>query len=92
MFAIKSDEKSGLENAIDKLLSEMENESADSDEYVTMVDQLVKLYALRDQPQRINLDTLVTVVANLIGIIWIVRYEKEHVLTSKALQFVLKGK
>jgi len=41
-------ELSGLEEAINGVLSEMAGERSDSDEYKKMVDQLVKLYKMQE--------------------------------------------
>jgi hypothetical protein len=84
------DETSGLEKAIDEVYSEMARHSSDDDEYAKMVDQLSKLYSLRETPQRVSPDTLAIVIGNLIGIILIVGHERLHVVTSKALNFVMK--
>lgn len=86
------DESSGLEKAIDSVLVEMAELESSADEYAKMVDQLVKLYSLKevDSKKRISPDTLATVAANLIGIILIVGHERVHVVTSKALNFVMK--
>lgn len=92
MFAKKTDEKSGLNDAIDKLLTRMSNVSSTSEEYTTMVDHLTKLYALKEQPKRVSPDTMATVLGNLIGIVLIVGHERAHVITSKALLFVQKLK
>lgn len=35
-------------------------------------------------------DTVLGVAANIFGILWLTRYEKEHVINSKALNFVLR--
>lgn len=37
-----------------------------------------------------SLDNVLVVAANLLGILWLTRYEREHVLSSKALGFVMK--
>lgn len=86
--------KTGLEKAIDDLLNEMNSVSSDSEEYSKMVDQLVKIYNLKDvdRPKRISPDTLATVLGNLAGILLIVGHERANVVTSKALGFVLKLK
>lgn len=84
------DEKSGLEKAIDEVFREMATRSSDSDEYAKMVDQLSKLYSLKETPKRVSPDTLAIVVGNLAGIILIVGHERMNVVTSKALSFVLK--
>lgn len=93
MFTTKRpDEESGLEKAIDEVLREMASRASDSDEYAAMVDQLTKLYKLKeiDIPQRVSPDTLAIVIGNLAGIILIVGYERANVVTSKALSFLLK--
>jgi hypothetical protein len=85
-------EKSGLQVAIDNVLSEMQGFTADSDEYERMVDQLVKLQALKDceRPDRVTKDTLAIIAANLFGIVMIVGYERTNVMTSKAVSFLFK--
>lgn len=92
MFKKTTHEKTGLETVIDELLNDMSFVSKETDEYSKMVDQLVKLYSLKetDSKRRISPDTLATVTANLAGIILIVGHERAHVVTSKALGFVLK--
>ena len=35
-------------------------------------------------------DTLIVVGANIFGILWLTRYERENVISSKALGFVMK--
>jgi hypothetical protein len=42
--------------------------------------------------KRISPDTALVVTANIFGILWLTRYEREHVINSKALGFVMKGK
>lgn len=37
-----------------------------------------------------SLDNVLIVSANLFGIFWLTRYEKEHALSSKALGFVMR--
>lgn len=88
----KPTEKTGLEKAIDRVLAEMDNETVDSEEYARMSDQLVKLHAMKttESRSRISPDTLATIVANLAGIIIIVGHERVHIVTSKALGFVMK--
>lgn len=85
-------EKTGLDLVIDKLLKEIADQDFYSEEYTTMVDQLVKLYSLKDNQsnKRVSKDTLVIVAGNLVGIVLIVGYERAHVVTSKALNFVQK--
>lgn len=86
------DEKSGLEKAIDGVFKEMSYLESSTEEYAKMVDQLSKLYLLKeiDSKKRVSPDTMATVAANLIGIILIVGHERVHVVTSKALNFVMK--
>lgn len=92
MFARKQQEPTKLDQAIDAVFADMSGFTSDADEYNAMTDQLEKLYKLKeiDAPKRISPDTLAIVSANLIGIIIIVGHERAHIVTSKALTFVLK--
>jgi hypothetical protein len=90
MFNQESSEKTELEKAISELLSEMAGAQGDSPEYAAMVDQLVKLHAMKTEERRprISPDTLATIAANLGGILIIVGHERAHIVTSKALGFI----
>lgn len=87
-------EDPALQAEIDALLSDMSNADRSSKEYLTMTDQLVKLYGLKDDKskRRVSADTLAVVAGNLAGILLIVGHEKAHVVTSKALGFVMKAR
>jgi hypothetical protein len=83
-----------LEDIIDNLTAEMAGHEADSEGYAACVKQLGALYKIRSENQgdRVSRDTILTVSANLIGIILILHYEQMHVMTSKALSFVMKAR
>jgi len=86
-------ELTALEKAIDQVLKEMETVTADSPEFAKMVDRLVTLHkALPEKERKVKWDTLITVAGNLAGIVMILSFERAHVVTSKALSFVLKSK
>lgn len=88
--------KDGVAEAITSLLEDMSGLNSDSPEYAKMVDQLTKLYALKeidakiDHPRRVSADTLAIVGGNILGIVMIVGHERASVLTSKALTFLTK--
>lgn len=97
MFTKKQTTNStGVSDAIDELLAEMHEQDKDSEIYNGMVDQLTKLYSLKevdhkvDSPGRISVDTLAIVAANVVGIAMIVMHERENVITSKALPLLMK--
>lgn len=89
MFEVrKPAEDAGLKIAIDNVYSEMAGSDSHTTEYAKSVDQLVKLYALKEPPRRISPDTLAIVLGNILGIILIVGHERTHIVTSKALQLL----
>lgn len=92
MFKRTSQDDLKLDEAIDRVLDEMANMTADSAEYDQMLGQLERLYSLKPKKklQKISPDTLAQVLGNLCGILVIVAYEQKHVMTSKALGFVPK--
>lgn len=91
MIARKKPEPTKLDEAIDVLLDRM-LETGDPDKYAKMVDQLSKLYKLKEvhAPKRVSPDTLAIIAGNLIGIVLILGYERAGVVTSRAIGFVLK--
>ena len=86
--------KSKVELAIDDLLFEMQSHSATSDEYGTMLDRVTQLQKLKaeDKPSRPSADTLALIGANLVGIAMIIRHEQLNVISTKALNFVIRPK
>lgn len=92
MFKKNQTEKSGLDIAIDQILSEMQGYTAESDEYAAMVDQLDKLYKMKtaDKPSELSKDTLAIVAGNLVAVIVIIAYEQHHVMMTKAMNFLVK--
>ena len=88
---------SALDEAINNALKQLDYVPAYSDEYIRIISQIEKLNALRteikkiDAPQRVSPDTLAVVLGNLLGIVFIVGHERANVVTSKALNFVMKA-
>lgn len=91
MFPASKD-KTRLDLEIDQLVLSLKSHEKTSDEYGTVVDRLAKLSKIREEsrPDRISYATLATIATNLIGIAMITRYERENVLTSKALGFIMR--
>jgi hypothetical protein len=83
-----------IDIAIDEALAQLSGIKIDTDEYTRMVDQIAKLTKLKEQTsnKRVSPDTLAIVAGNLAGIVMILAYERAHVVTSKAIGFVLKSK
>lgn len=92
MFTRKTQQKTGLDKVIDALLDRMAETAPTDDEYGKMLDQVSKLYKLKefDSKKRVSPDTLVLVAGNLVGIVLILGYEKANVITSRAIGFVMK--
>lgn len=83
-----------VQAALIRALSEAESYPTHSKEYADIVTQITALHKIKaDKPQpRISTDTLVTVGANLLGIVAILSFEQTRVIATKALGFVAKTK
>ena len=81
-----------LTETIDHVLQQLKTVEPETDQYARMNDQLVKLYAIKNEnrSRRVSPDTLAGIIANLFGIGIIVGYEQKHIITSKALSFIRK--
>lgn len=63
-----------------------------AEEYNAIVERVAKLHKMKSE-ERLklpSLDTVLVVGANLFGIFWLTRYERDRVISSKALGFVMK--
>lgn len=57
------------------------------------INNIIKMQEMETHDPRfkpVSLDTVLVVAANIFGILWLTNYERENVITSKALGFVLK--
>lgn len=92
MFALRKQPRTRLDDAIDALLETMTNEPYDSEDYGKKLKHLTELHKLKESstPKPPSADTMLVVAGNLAGIVMIIGYERAHVITSKALQFVLR--
>lgn len=101
---LKSPIESKLDAEIISALEELEHLEKASEDYGTIVERMSKLHKLKseesDRSHKIksdskikppSLDTVLAVGANIFGILWLTRYERENVIKSKAaLGFVMK--
>jgi len=83
---------------LDKLIgvveAEMLTRTPESKEYKTLLKNLERLRALKDEnrPERLNRNTVLLVIGNLAGILVIVVYEQYHPFISKAARETIKPK
>jgi len=83
-----------LQDAIDAAALELLSTPTYSEEYARLLDHLSKLTKLNEanSSKPVSRDTLVLAATNLAGIVLILTHERAHVVTSKALGFVLKSR
>lgn len=85
--------ESKLDEEIIFSLEELEKARDNSEEYAAIVDRIAKLEKLKSEPgwKPPSIDTVLIVGANIFGILWLARYERENVVRSPtALKFVMK--
>lgn len=83
-----------FEMEIEHVLQKMQEVSPDSPQYAQMAKNLAILYSAKSKvkDKGISPDTIAIVVGNLAGIGLILGFETIHVLSSKAIGFVMKGR
>ena len=95
MFKKKNAAETNLQELIDTAQTQLFACDVDSPEYdkiFTKLEGLYKLHSHQKATSRISPDVAATILANLFGIIVILNHERLHVVTSKALSFVMKTK
>lgn len=94
-WKLKKTELSDLEIEIARLLKILNGMEDPSDEnYSKVADQVVKLQKLQietDSKKHVSPDAMTAAATNLAGILLILNFEHAHVMTSKALGFVVKS-
>lgn len=86
MFIRRTQTESQLDAEINKLLKKLSETQADSKEYAELLERVTKLHKLKTEesprPRRISPDTALVVAANIFGILWLARYERNHVISA----------
>ena len=87
-------EKTMLEKEIEDVLLDMKDMDLNSDEYEVALNHLSTLHEIKSKEKKWNVspDTMAIVAGNLLGIILILKHEELNVITSKAMNFVIKGR
>lgn len=90
----KKDKRTELEKEIDNLATSLRFYNPSEESYAKVASNLETLCRAQERVQKpkVSPDTLVTAASSLLGIGLILGYEHSHVITSKALAFVLKGR
>lgn len=84
-------EQTVLENVLDRALRELSNHSIDSQEYAKILEMVVKLHKMKEEESSsVSKDTILVVAANLLGIFMILKHEHVNVITSRAMNLLLK--
>src|SRR4051794_37435731 len=103
----ESNIESKLDEEIIASLDKLETLKDSPEKYDIVVDRIAKLHNLKTDENKLkteeyklqldsglkmpSLDTVLVVSANIFGILWLTRYERENVIRSKsALGFVMK--
>ncbi len=95
MFSLKRREEpiSVIDPVIEELISAMAGYEPNSEEYTAMAANLKVLLeakAVEPKPEKLSPNTIAVVAGNLAGILLILGFEKANVVTSKALNLLLK--
>lgn len=95
MFTMFRSEPTGLEKARDAALDVLAtlDPLTDQDEYKTTLKRIESLSQMiaKEQPERLNINTLLVIGANLFIVLKVVRYEETNVVTTKVLPFLMKS-
>lgn len=89
----KSEADIKLDAEINSLFDKLKTTKKDSPEYEKLVEHLTSLNKLKteNRSKQLSPDTMLVVAANIFGILWLARYERENVIKSKeAMKFVMK--
>lgn len=94
MFSGKSYLCTPLEDAVNRLVHNLNNHEIGSEEYQKSLDALTKLHKMKveEKPASVSKDTLVIVAANLIGLVMVIKHEHVNVITTRAFSMLLRPK
>lgn len=81
-----------LEDATDRAIRELNKHDVDSEGYAKTLEIVIKLHKMKSEemPETVSKDTLAVVGANLLGILMIIKHEYVNVISSRAMNLILK--
>jgi hypothetical protein len=81
-----------LETALDRALETLSEKTVGTDEYVRTLEAVTELHKMKEaeKPSQVSPDTMLLVGANLVGILLIIRHEHVNVITSRAMNTLIK--
>jgi hypothetical protein len=81
-----------IEVELDRTLIQLKAERVTDEEYAKTLSLAERLHKMLDKekPASVSKDTMLTVGANLVGIILILKHEHVNVISSKALGFIMR--
>lgn len=92
---IKSQIDSALDREITAALEELKTLRDDPEKYSATAERVAKLQKVRSEREldpRI-METMLICATNLFGVLWLARFEKEHVIKAKeAFRFVMRAR
>lgn len=86
--------KISIDQEVEHVLKALGTMMPESEEYSTAVKNLKELCEARSKKasRLVELDTIVAAGTNILGILLILSYEQLHVISTKAIGFVVKGR
>lgn len=83
-----------LDAAIERAYRELSHHAVGSDDYVKTLSFVTQLNKIKEEntPKSVSRDTLAVVFANLAGIFMIIKHENVNVITSRALNLLMKAR
>jgi hypothetical protein len=88
----RAKKQSKLEMQLDKTLDSLDRMNPSSDEYTRTLEAVGKLHKMKEDEKAssVSPDTILLVGANLAGILLIIRHEHVNVITSRAMNTLMK--
>ena len=87
----KKDKRTQTEKYVDTQIEELAKYTESSEDVKDVLELMEKRRDLKVKKDRIKPDTLALIAGNLGGILLVLHYERFNVITSKAVQFIIKG-
>lgn len=83
-----------LDVAIDDAVAQLNGISIETEEYALKMERVKELYALKEKtsPKRVDPNTIAVIAGNLATTLLVLNYERAHVITTKAIGYLLKTK
>ena len=89
----KADRRSKLQKEMDTVFKKLEELDPSDENYTKTINNLERLHKMKsDDKIKVSPDVVISVLGSIVGTVLVLYFEKTDIVTSKAINWIIKGR